>query len=44
VDARRKYFALTAEGRRALAGEVRRLDELVSLARQRRLYPERARG
>ena len=44
VDARRKYFALTAEGRRALAAEVRRLDELVSLARQRRLYPERARG
>lgn len=43
VDARRKYFALTAEGRRAVASEIRRLDGLVELARKRRLYTARIR-
>jgi DNA-binding PadR family transcriptional regulator len=43
ADARRKYFALTAAGRRAVAAEVRRLEELVDLARDRRLYPADAR-
>ena len=42
VDARRKYFALTAEGRRAAAAEAQRLDALVRLARKRKLYPQRA--
>ena len=39
VDTRRKYFALTAGGRRAVAVEVKRLEEIVKLARKRRLYP-----
>ncbi len=39
VDARRKYFELTAAGRQAVASEVKRLDELLSVARERRLYP-----
>jgi DNA-binding PadR family transcriptional regulator len=42
-DARRKYFVLTAEGRRAVATEIRRLDERVELARKRRLYTARVR-
>lgn len=42
VDARRKYFALTAAGRRAAAAEAERLDALVRLARKRKLYPQRA--
>jgi len=42
VDRRRKYFALTHEGRRAAAHEARRLDGLVRAARQRKLYPQRA--
>ena len=42
VDSRRKYFALTPEGRRAAAHEARRLDALVRAARQRKLYPQRA--
>ena len=41
ADARRKYFALTPEGRRAVAAEARRLEELVALARARDLYPAR---
>jgi DNA-binding PadR family transcriptional regulator len=40
-DTRRKYFALTAAGRRAVAAEVKRLEEVVRLARERRLYPAR---
>ena len=43
ADPRRKYFALTAAGRRAVAAEVRRLEGLVELARDRRLYPANAR-
>lgn len=42
VDARRKYFRLTTAGRRAVREEVRRLEELVTLARSRRLYPRGA--
>ena len=42
VDPRRKYFALTDEGRRAAAAEVQRLDALVRAARKRKLYPQRA--
>jgi DNA-binding PadR family transcriptional regulator len=42
LDARRKYFALTADGRKAVSAEILRLDGLVELARQRRLYTARA--
>jgi DNA-binding PadR family transcriptional regulator len=42
TDSRRKYFVLTARGRKAAADEARRLDTLVRTARQRKLYPQRA--
>ena len=42
VDARRKYFTLTSQGRRAAAAEARRLDALVRTARKRKLYPQKA--
>ena len=42
VDARRRYFALTAPGRKAAAAEAARLDALVRTARKRRLFPQRA--
>lgn len=42
ADERRKYFALTGQGRRAAAAEARRLDALVRAARKRKLYPQRA--
>src|SRR5262249_31053831 len=42
TDERRKYFALTADGRRAAAAEAGRLDALVRAARKRGLYPQRA--
>jgi DNA-binding PadR family transcriptional regulator len=35
----RKYYRLTAEGREAAAAEAGRLDEVVELARRRRLLP-----
>ena len=38
-DARRKYFALTAAGRRAAAAEAARLEALVRAAREKKLYP-----
>ena len=38
TDARRNYFEITAAGRRELAAEMKRLDDLVALARSRRLY------
>ena len=41
-DSRRKYFTLTAHGRRAAAAEARRLDGLVRVARKRKLYSQRA--
>lgn len=42
-DARRKYFALTAAGRRAAAGEIRRLEAMVSVGRRRQLHRAGAR-
>ena len=42
TDSRRKYFALTARGRRAAAAEAERLEGLVRTARKRRLFPQRA--
>jgi DNA-binding PadR family transcriptional regulator len=42
VDARRKHFAITPAGRKAVAAEIDRLEKLVALARSRRLYPARA--
>jgi DNA-binding PadR family transcriptional regulator len=42
ADARRKYFALTPQGRRVAAKEAQRLDALVLAARERKLYPRRA--
>jgi DNA-binding PadR family transcriptional regulator len=42
VDARRKYFALTSQGRRAAGAEAGRLDALVRAARKRKLYPQKA--
>ncbi|SRR5690348_11623449 len=42
VDARRRYFSLTARGRKSAATEAARLDALVRTARKRRLFPQRA--
>ena len=42
TDPRRRYFTLTAQGRRAAAAEAARLDALVRVARKRRLFPQRA--
>lgn len=41
-DERRRYFSLTAAGKRALADEVRRLEALVGLARASRALKGRA--
>jgi DNA-binding PadR family transcriptional regulator len=41
-DERRKYFQLTALGRRAAEAEVRRLEALIRTARKRKLYAQRA--
>jgi DNA-binding PadR family transcriptional regulator len=41
-DPRRRYFQLTALGRRVMALEVGRLESLVSLARERSLAPKRS--
>jgi DNA-binding PadR family transcriptional regulator len=41
-DARRKYFDITATGRKAAAVEAKRLDELVAAARARKMYPSKA--
>jgi len=38
-DSRRKYYRLTPAGRAAAVAEARRLDELVALARTRRILP-----
>ena len=38
VDARRKYFALTARGRDAVTAEIGRLHDVVQLAKRRRLF------
>jgi DNA-binding PadR family transcriptional regulator len=42
ADARRKYFGLTALGRRAAGAEALRLESLVRVARKRKLFPQRA--
>lgn len=42
VDPRRRYYAITALGRRQVAAEAARLSHLVELARERHLLPERA--
>lgn len=39
-DARRQYFRLTSDGRRAAGLEAARLEELVGLAKERKLFPE----
>ena len=37
-DPRRKYFALTAAGKRAVATEIKRLESIIATARDRSLY------
>ena len=37
-DPRRKYFALTAEGKRAIAREMKHLESIIATARERSLY------
>jgi DNA-binding PadR family transcriptional regulator len=43
-DERRRYYRLTAFGRRVLSAEAKRLDALVSAARTRRLLPNTGRA
>ena len=40
-DERRKYFAITALGRKVVAAEAERLDRIASAARARKLIPGR---
>lgn len=42
ADARRKYFAVTPEGRAAVAEAMRRMEDLLATARERDLYPRGA--
>ena len=42
ADPRRKYYGITASGRRRVAAEAARLERLVEVARRRKLLPERA--
>ena len=42
-DEKRRFYRLTGEGRQALGAEVRRLDDLVRLARRSRGVPTLAR-
>jgi DNA-binding PadR family transcriptional regulator len=44
ADSRRRYFELTAAGRRAASAEAGRLDALVATARERKLYARGARS
>ena len=39
-DQRRRYYAITAEGRRLAAAEASRLERLTAVARSRRLIPD----
>lgn len=41
ADPRRKYYEITAHGRRRAAAEATRLERLVEVARARKLLPER---
>jgi PadR family transcriptional regulator PadR len=43
-DARRRYYRLSRAGRDAVADEVQRLQKLVAMAREKRLWPGAARG
>ena len=43
-DERRRYYAITAGGRRALEAEARRLEQMLDLARSRRVVAKPARG
>jgi DNA-binding PadR family transcriptional regulator len=43
-DERRRYYRLTAPGRRALAAELRRLDAAVKSARSLGLFPNGSRS
>ena len=43
-DQRRRYYRLTASGRKVLAAESQRLAQLVSVAAQRRLLPGWSKG
>jgi DNA-binding PadR family transcriptional regulator len=42
ADPRRKYYAITAEGRRRMVSEIARLERLVKTARDRNFVPRRA--
>lgn len=42
ADPRRRYYAITARGRRQVSAEAARLERLVEVARARHLLPERA--
>ena len=42
ADPRRRYYAVTAEGRRRAAAEAARIARVADLARERKLIPERA--
>lgn len=42
ADPRRKYYEITARGRRRAAAEAARLERLVDVARARKLLPERS--
>jgi DNA-binding PadR family transcriptional regulator len=44
ADPRRRYYHLTAAGRRALEAEVARLDEQIQNARQKGVRPRSLRG
>lgn len=41
ADPRRKYYRITAYGRKVVAAEAARLEQLVEVARTRKLLPER---
>lgn|SRR5215471_11072971 len=43
-DERRRYYALTPLGRRVAQTEAQRLDQVVGLARSRRMLPSRGGG
>jgi DNA-binding PadR family transcriptional regulator len=42
TDPRRKYYTITAAGRRRAAHEAARISRIAHLARERKLLPERA--
>jgi DNA-binding PadR family transcriptional regulator len=44
VDERRRYYRITSSGRRALNGEVDRLDGLLRAAKAQRILPRTSRG